>query len=182
MTNFERRKYLRSMCPCRVNSSEDIDGWNDVFNKAKFGSYSERKAAAHTIGTLLEKANTVSSYRNLLKRFECELNDIMDNPKTASSILGTMKRHGHAHKGAARQGYRKVYKTLQIQSPEEIASWINRKFSLKQGKSVKKSDHCVKRMVKWIEHRVKFQPNRTISEETLLKQLKRFNPTLWTSS
>ena len=178
-SNFERREYLRSICPCRTNSSGDVENWQEVFNSARFGSYSERKSAAHTIGTMLQRATTEPAYRELLKTFQSDLDALMQDPRSASAVLDTMKKHGHAHKGAARQAFRNVYKSTRLRSASEIVNWINGTFKLKGSRAVTKSDDCVSRLVKWVEHRVAFQPERDISHEDLIRALRRFRPSLW---
>ena len=36
-----------------------------------------------------------------------------------------MKKHGHAHGGAAMQGYRRRRKVLDLTTPAELAGWVN---------------------------------------------------------
>ena len=156
---LERRQFLRGLCPCRTNSSDDIDGWRTLFTQARFGSYSERHAAAHSIGTLLGKAQRVDQYRELLVQLKDELDALMQDPRAASQVLGVMKKHGHAHKGAARKNYRRAYAVFAIQTPDEIAKWLNQQLNLSAQRRVTKSSKIVKRLAKWLEHRVAFQPN-----------------------
>lgn len=178
---LERRQFLRGLCPCRTNSSNDIEGWRTLFTQARFGSYSERHAAAHSIGTLLEKAQRTDQYRELLVQLKDELDALMQDPKAASQVLGVMKKHGHAHKGAARKNYRRAYAVFSVQTPEEIAKWLNRRFKLSAERRVTSGSKVVKRLAKWLEHRVVFQPNRATSEIELLERVRQLQPSLFSA-
>ena len=181
MDLLERRRFLRGLCPCRTNSSEDVDGWRELFTKARFGSYSERRAAAHSIGTLLEKAQRIEQYRELLVQLKDELDALMQDPRAASDVLGVMKKHGHAHKGAARKNYRRAYAVFSVQSPEEIAKWINDRLKLSTKRRVTTGSKVVKRLANWLEHRVAFQPTRTTSEDEILERVRQLQPSLFGS-
>lgn len=174
-----RRRFLRGLCPCRTNSSEDVKGWQELFTKARFGSYSERHAAAHSIGTLLEKAQRVEQYRELLVQLKDELDALMQDPRTASEVLGVMKKHGHAHKGAARKNYRRAYAVFSVQSPEEIAKWLNDRLKLSAKRRVTTGSKVVRRLANWLEHRVAFQPGRSTSEDEILKRVRQLQPNLF---
>ena len=178
MDLLERRQFLRGLCPCRTNSSADIDGWRLLFRQARFGSYSERRAAAHSIGTLLEKAQRVEQYRELLVQLKSELDSLMTDPRAASQVLGVMKKHGHAHKGAARKNYRRAYSVFSLQTPEEIAKWLNRRLRLPMQRRVTSGSKVVKRLAKWLEHRVEFQPNRSTTETEILDRVRELQPSL----
>ena len=175
---LERRQYLRSLCPCRSNSSTDIEGWRELFNRARFGSYSERKAAAHSIGTLLDKAKQSDAYRELLQALQPDLDALMLDPRAASQVLGVLKKHGHAHKGAARKNYRKLYAIFSIQTEADMADWLNRRFAIQDTDRLTKDAVVVKKLVKWLNHRAKFQPERKVSESDLLKKTQLLMPTL----
>lgn len=179
MGSFERRQFLRGLCPCRTNSSEDLEGWQELFTKARFGSYSERRAAAHSIGTLLEKAQRVEQYRELLVQLKDELDALMQDPRSASQVLGVMKKHGHAHKGAARKNYRRAYAVFRVQTPEEIAKWLNTRLKLPAKRRVTTGSKVVKRLVNWLEHRVAFQPTRSTSEVEILERVRQLQPSLF---
>ena len=181
MDLLERRQFLRGLCPCRTNSSEDINGWRTLFTQARLGSYSERRAAAHSIGTLLAKAQQVAQYRELLLQLKEELDALMQDPRTASQVLGVMKKHGHAHKGAARKNYRRAYAVFRLQTPEEIAKWLNQRLNLSPQSQLTTGSKVVKRLSKWLEHRVSFQPNRSTSEIEILERVRQLQPNLFTS-
>lgn len=181
MSNLERRQFLRSLCPCRTNSSENLDGWRDLFTQARFGSYSERKAAAHSIGTLLEKAQKSTPYRNLLKEFQEDLDELMKDPRAASQVLGVMKKHGHAHKGAARKNYRHAYAVFSVSTHEEIANWLNDQFQLTRSKALSSDSTVVRQLTKWLRHRTKFEPTRKISDAVVIERAQRLMPSLSTA-
>ena len=181
MDLLERRQFLRGLCPCRTNSSEDINGWRTLFTQARLGSYSERRAAAHSIGTLLAKAQQVAQYRELLLQLKDELDALMQDPRTASQVLGVMKKHGHAHKGAARKNYRRAYAVFRLQTPEEIAKWLNQRLNLSPQSQLTTGSKVVKRLSKWLEHRVSFQPNRSTTEIEILERVRQLQPNLFTS-
>ena len=178
MNLLQRRQYLRGLCPCRTNSSDDIDGWRELFNRARFGSYSERKSAAHSIGTLLDKAKKSEAYRNLLKEFQADLDELMLDPRSASQVLGVLKKHGHAHKGAARKNYRRAYSIFSFCSTEEIADWVNETFDLTSNNMISKDSPIVHQLVKWIQHRAKFEPTRKVTDAAVIKQAQRLMPSL----
>ena len=179
MDLLERRQFLRGLCPCRTNSSEDIEGWRELFTKARHGSYSERQAAAHSIGTLLEKAQRIEQYRELLVKLKSDLDALMQDPKAASQVLGVMKKHGHAHKGAARKNFRRAYSVLSVQNPDEISNWLNDRLKLSASLRVTANSKVVKRLAKWLQHRVAFQPNRSTSEFEILERVRQLQPSLF---
>lgn len=179
MGSFERRRFLRGLCPCRTNSAEDVEGWQELFTKARFGSYSERHAAAHSIGTLLEKAQRVKQYRELLIQLKDELDALMQDPRAASEVLGVMKKHGHAHKGAARKNYRRAYAVFSVRTPDEIANWLNDRLKLSAKRRVTTGSKVVNRLANWLEHRIAFQPGRSTSEDEILKRVRQLQPSLF---
>lgn len=176
LTNFQTRRYLRGLCPCRANSSEDLEGWRTLFNKARYGSFSERKSAAHSIGTLIERAKDDEMYRSLLVELEDDLDSLMRDPRAASQVLGVMKGHGHQRKGAGRRNYRKAISILALKSPNAIASWLNKHPKLLFKMPIDQHSKLVKKLAKWLDHRVKFEPNRQTSEADLLRQVQLFQP------
>ncbi|MCY4658038.1 MAG: hypothetical protein OXC80_14665 [Gammaproteobacteria bacterium] len=178
-SNFERRKYLRGLCPCRSDSSEDYGGWYALFQAAKHGSLSERKSAAHSIGTLLDKAKYDPNYRDLLTTYQAELDELMKDPRAASCVLQTQKPHGHARKGSASRNFRKAYSVFSKQSSSDIAVWLNRTLHLVGGQSVSQSTPGVVKLAKWLSRRVKFQPTHRTTEDEMLKKAQHFLPQLF---
>lgn len=176
---IERRQFLRGMCPCRTNSSDDLEGWRELFTRARFGSISERRAAAHSIGTLLEKAHRVDAYRELLVELQSELDALMADPRAASQVLGVLKKHGHAHKGAARKNYRKAYSLFTMQSPAEVASWLNNRMTSLTQPRVTANSKVVQNLSRWLKHRVTFQPARKTTEDELVKKARQLAPALF---
>ena len=181
MDLLDRRRFLRGLCPCRTNSSDDIEGWKELFNRARYGSYSERRAAAHSIGTLLGKAQQAAQYRELLLQLKNELDALMDDPKSASDVLGVMKKHGHAHKGAARKNYRRAYSVFAIQTPTEVANWLNERLALKARKRVTTDSKIVRNLARWLEHRTTFQPTRKTSEDEIIERARQLQPSLFSA-
>ncbi|MCE2405901.1 MAG: hypothetical protein J4G19_00120 [Pseudomonadales bacterium] len=181
MDLLDRRRFLRGLCPCRTNSSDDIEGWKELFNRARYGSYSERRAAAHSIGTLLGKAQQAAQYRELLLQLKNELDALMDDRKSASDVLGVMKKHGHAHKGAARKNYRRAYSVFAIQTPTEVANWLNERLALKARKRVTTDSKIVRNLARWLEHRTTFQPTRKTSEDEIIERARQLQPSLFSA-
>ncbi len=179
MSLLARRQYLRGLCPCRTNSSSDIEGWRKLFDAARFGSFSERKAAAHSIGTLVEKAQTVPEYRELLCQLQPHLDALMEDPKSASQVLGVMKKHGHAHKGAARKNYRRAYAVFAMHHPDEVAQFLNTHLALRAHRRVTEHSSVVKRLARWLSHRVEFQPTRKTSTHDILQKARQLQPSLF---
>lgn len=177
---LERRQFLRGLCPCRGNSSENLEGWRELFSRARFGSVTERKAAAHSIGTLIEKAQQIDSYRELLIGLQGDLDELMSDPRSASQVLGVMKKHGHAHKGAARKYYRKAYSVFALQTPAEVASWLNRYADRKGAQTITTNSPIAKKLAQWLKHRAEFQPTRQTTEQEIIKRAKRLAPALFT--
>ena len=180
LSNFATRKYLRGLCPCRTNSSEDIDGWRVLFLKAKYGSFSERKAAAHSIGTLIQRAKDDNTYRSLLQHLEHDLHALMQDPRSASQLLGVMKGHGHQRKGSGRRNFRKAISVLKLQSPSALASWLNKHPKIATTKPIEQNSKLVRRLAQWLNHRVEFQPGRKTTDEELLHQARLMQPSLFT--
>ena len=92
---------LRACCPCRNGNLRDPAIWRAVFDKALRGNLRERDRAAHAIGTLTEKAVENAAWRDVLKEFRTELDALRRDPRASRLLLGQMKKHGHAHRGAA---------------------------------------------------------------------------------
>ncbi|ETX05553.1 hypothetical protein [Candidatus Entotheonella palauensis] len=166
-----RRSVIRDLCPCR-NRERDHDVWREVFRQAREGSRGERNAAAHTIGTLMQKAATTKSWRDVLRALQNDLDATMAEPRAASLILGQMKRHGHAHRGAARQSYRRHRKVLELGSKEALAEWVTDRLELPSKLSAR--DPGLDRLWRWHQHRVRFQPNRRTKEAELLEKAQQF--------
>ncbi|MDE0037313.1 MAG: hypothetical protein OXU77_07080 [Gammaproteobacteria bacterium] len=116
---------IRSLCPCRNNRVRDLEVWAEIFRNAREGGLRERDQAAHAIGTLTEKAAKNDEWRDLLYAFRHELDALMRDTRSARVVLGQMKKHGHAHRGAARQGYRRRRTILDLKTPKELADWVN---------------------------------------------------------
>lgn len=174
-SNLDRRRTLRSICPCRTNSSQEYDKWRDLFTLARHGSYSERASAAHSLGTLIEKAKVVPAYRALLKHFQSDLDELMLDPKASRNVLGVMKKHGHAHKGAARKNYRKAYRVFQPYTKQDLVDWFNERMT-PSSRKVSVASPGIARLATWMQHRVKCQPNRRTTDEELLKKAKQYLP------
>ena len=133
-------------------------------DKALRGNMRERDRAAHAIGTLMEKALENPAWRDLLRAFKTELDALRRDRRASRLLLGQMKKHGHAHRGAAMQGYRRRRKVLDLASPAELAAWVNGHLQL-AGRNRVTADHPgIQRLWRWMKHRVRFQPERRTSE------------------
>lgn len=150
-----------------------------VFDKAMHGGKRERNRAAHAIGTLTEKAEDNDEWRELLHHLRDELDALMRNTRASRNILGTMKRHGHAHKGAARKNYRRRRRALDLTTPAELAEWVNQRLGLAGEQRVSANDAGVRRLQRWLRHRVEFQPQRRTEEAELAAKAKRYLPRLF---
>lgn len=170
---------LRALCPCRNNHMRDMAAWRAVFRKALHGGMRERDQAAHAIGTLTEKALTNLEWRYLLHALRDDLDALMRDTRASRQILGQMKKHGHAHRGAARQTYRRRRRLLDLSTPRELAAWVNARLSLPPAEQVLASDPGVQRLWGWLRHRVRFQPARGTKEHELVAKARRYLPRLF---
>ncbi len=120
----------------------------------------------------MEKADTAGEWRKVLQDLSVEVDQAMADPRARSMILGQMKRHGHAHRGAAAQGYRRRRKVLELKTKEDLADWICDALDLPEKISAK--DPGLDRLWRWQQHRVRFQPERRTKEAELLAKAKQF--------
>ena len=170
---------LRELCPCRNNHVRDVAVWREVFDKALHGGMRERDQAAHAIGTLTEKALRSAQWRELMHNLRDELDALMRDTRASRRILGQMKKHGHAHRGAARQNYRRRRRSLDLATPAELAEWVNRKLELAGESSVSAADPGIVRLWRWLTHRVARQPDRRTREDELIDKARRYLPRLF---
>ncbi len=157
----------------------DLEVWRDVFARALHGGMRERDQAAHAIGTLTMKAKQNAEWRDLLRALKGDLDALMQDPRAASRILGQMKKHGHAHRGAAMQNYRRRRRALDLGTAEELADWINAHRALPARHCVTAADPGVQRLWRWLRHRVRFQPTRKTRERELVERARRYLPHLF---
>ena len=170
---------IRSLCPCRNNRVRDIEVWAEIFRKAREGGLGERDQAAHAIGTLTEKAAGNDEWRDLLYAFRGELGELMRDTRSARVVLGQMKKHGHAHRGAARQGYRRRRAVLDLKTPKELADWVNGHLGLAGQARIGTNDPGLLRLWRWLAHRVQYQPGRRTTEQELVSRGQRYLPALF---
>ena len=157
----------------------DVAVWRDIFHLARDGSRKERDGAAHAIGTLLLKAHRSDELRSVLLELQEELDELMTDPRSAGFVLGQLKtKHGHAHRGMARQNYRKVYTVFNRYSADELAEWLNAHYEVPVAQKIMPSHNGVKRLAKWLKHRIRCQPGRRTHEHEIEKQVERFLPEL----
>lgn len=175
----KRCSALRDICPCRNNRVRDIAVWRAVFDKALHGGIRERDRAAHAIGTLTEKAERSAEWRDLLHELRDELDALMRDTRASRQILGQMKKHGHAHRGAAWQNYRRRRRRMDLATANELALWLNGRLGLTGLRCVSEHDAGVRRLHRWLRHRIVFQPTRRTAEEELLKKAQRYLPQLF---
>ena len=178
-SNLSRRVAIRALCPCRNNSVRNLAVWAEIFRKAREGGLQERDQAAHAIGTLMEKAARNAQWRDVLHAHREELDALVRDPRSARQILGQMKKHGHAHRGAASQGYRRRRAVLDLRTPAELASWVNNHLGLVGRARVVPSDPGLSRLWRWLAHRVRCQPGRRTSEKELVGCGQRYLPELF---
>ena len=178
-SNLSRRDAIRALCPCRNNSVRDLAVWGEIFRKARDGGFRERDRAAHAIGTLMEKAARNAEWRDVLNAFGDELDALVRDPRSARQILGQMKKHGHAHRGAASQGYRRRRAVLDLRTPAELANWVNEHLGLAGRSRVAPNDPGLSRLWGWLAHRVRCQPGRRTSEKELIGRGQRYLPELF---
>jgi len=170
---------IRSLCPCRNNRVRDLEVWAEIFRKAREGGLRERDQAAHAIGTLTEKAAKNDEWRDLLYAFRHELDALMRETRSARVVLGQMKKHGHAHRGAARQGYRRRRTVLDLKTPKELADWVNGHLGLARQAQVAANDPGLLRLWRWLANRVRSQPGRRTTESELVSRGQRYLPALF---
>ena len=170
---------LRDCCPCRTGNLRDFEVWRAVFDKALHGNLRERDRATHAIGTLTEKAVENPAWRDVLRNFKTELDALRRDRRAARLLLGQMKKHGHAHRGAAAQGYRRRRKVLDLATPDELAAWVNDRLQLADPDRVTGNHPGVQRLARWMAHRVVGQPERRTSEAELATRAARYLPQLF---
>ena len=178
-SNLSRCDAIRALCPCRNTSIRDLDVWAEIFRKARDGGFRERDQAAHAIGTLMEKAARNAEWRDVLHACRDDLDALVRDPRSARVILGQMKKHGHAHRGAATQGYRRRRAVLDLKTPAELADWVNGHLGLVGRARVAPSDPGLHRLWRWLAHRVRCQPGRRTSEKELIGRGQRYLPELF---
>lgn len=170
---------IRSLCPCRNNRVRDYEVWAEIFRKAREGGLRERDQAAHAIGTLTEKAAKNDEWRDLLHAFRHELDALMRDTRSSRVVLGQMKKHGHAHRGAARQGYRRRRTVLDLKTPKELAHWVNGHLRLAGRARIAANDPGLLRLWGWLANRVRYQPGRRTTEPELVSRGQRYLPALF---
>ena len=171
-----RCRTLRELCPCRGGRVRDVAIWRAVFHKARHGGIRERRQAAHAIGTLSDKAARNDDWHALLRALRPELDALMADGRGSQALLGTMKRHGHAHRGAARQNYRRHRQRLELATPAELAAWLNRELGLVAEGALAPQDPGIGRLWRWLQHRIACQPTRATKNEELLRRARRYLP------
>ncbi|MCY3885172.1 MAG: hypothetical protein OXG24_09710 [Gammaproteobacteria bacterium] len=172
----ERRQLLKSLCPCRNNQVKGVETWKGILKIATYGSLKERNSAAHAIGTLLAKAKKSDEWRRIVVEIEDELHALMDDTRASRSLLGTFKKHGHARRGTARKNYRKVIKSMDIQTPKQLAQWLNERLSHMNRPQVAASNPGLKRLYVWLDRRKTFEPHKRTKDKEVLAQAKQFLP------
>ena len=176
---LSRCEAIRGLCPCRNNGVRDLAVWAEIFRKAGEGGFRERDQAAHAIGTLMDKAARNAEWRDVLQAFSDQLDALLSDPRSARAILGQMKKHGHAHRGAASEGYRRRRAVLDLKDPAELADWVNDHLGLVGRDRVAANDPGLSRLWRWLAHRVRCQPGRRTSEKELIVRGQRYLPELF---
>lgn len=174
-----RCRVLRDLCPCRNNRNRETEVWREIFNKALGGGFRERDQAAHAIGTLIDKALRSNEWREVLHQCNDKLDELMLDPRASRLLLAQMKKHGHAHRGAAIQSYRRRRRVLDMATPAELTQWLNGQLRLSGRHRIEANDPGVQRLWRWQNHRVKFQPKRATRDDELLNKAQRYLPHLF---
>lgn len=171
-----RCRTLRDICPCRNGKVQHVTVWRAVFHKARHGGIKERRQAAHAIGTLSDKATRNADWHALLRALRPELDALMADSRASQALLGTMKRHGHMHRGAARQNYRRHRQRLELATPDELAAWLNQELGLASESAVDPQEPGIERLWRWLKHRIACQPTRATKDAELLQRARRYLP------
>jgi len=168
-----RCRVLRDLCPCRNNRNRETEVWREIFKKALRGGLRERNQAAHAIGTLIDKGMRSAKWRSILHQLSDRLDNLMQDPRASRMLLSQMKRHGHAHRGAAAQSYRRRRRILDMATRAELSAWLS---GLEGVDRLRSHDPGVGRLWRWLKHRAHYQPDRDTSDRELLKMASRFLP------
>ena len=150
--------------------------WEAIFDKARDGRRRERNAAAHAIGTLIEKSAGSDDWRDVVHQLDGRIEELMGDPRAAEMLLGQMKRHGHARRGTASRNLRRVRQLTAMPTASELAAWVSEHPDYRGEAAVDAGDGGVRRLEHWIRQRVRLQPRRKTSEAELLKMARRSLP------
>ena len=175
----DRCDALRGLCPCRNNRVRDLAVWREIFRTASDGGPRERHQAAHAVSTLTQKARVNPEWRALLQALKDDLHRLMGDTRASRALLAEMKPSRHAARGAAMRTYRRRRRALDATTPAELAAWVNARLGLRGRQRVSGTDPGVRRLSRWMQHRVAFQPARATKETDLLAQARRFLPRLF---
>ena len=173
---YSRCSALRDLCPCRNNSNRDVEVWDAIFDKARYGGRRERNAAAHAIGTLIEKGAASDAWRDIVHQLDGRIEELMGDARAAEMLLGQMKPHGHARRGTASRNLRRVRQMTAMPTAAELAVWVSEHPQFASEKPVDAQNRGVQRLGRWVRQRVKFQPSRKTSDAEMLKMARRFLP------
>ena len=178
----QRRQILKDLCPCRNAQVKDVEVWRGIAHIALNGSRRERNGASHAIGTLLMKARGSESWKRIVQEIQVEIDELMRDTRASRSLLGTMKKHGHATRGLARKNYRKISKELNAVGPSDLATWLNKKLALQPIDRINPSHPGIQRLSIWLKRRTEFEPGKRVIEDEILSQARRFMPLVFTNS
>ena len=176
---YARCNVLRDLCPCRNNRNRDTEVWREIFKKALRGGLRERNQAAHAIGTLIDKALRSSEWREVMHQCNDLLDELMCDPRASRLLLAQMKKHGHAHRGAAIQTFRHRRRVLDMATAEELTQWLNDQLLLAGRNRISANEPGVQRLWRWQNHRTRFQPKRATRDDELLSKAQRYLPHLF---
>lgn len=173
---YSRCNALRELCPCRNNSTRDVEVWEAIFDKARDGGRRERNAAAHAIVALIEKSAKSEDWRDIVHQLDVCIEELMAEPRSAEMLLGQLKGHGRARRGTASRKLRRARQLTGFPTAAELADWISDKIGLDGADRIDPAHPGVRRLERWLHQRVRFQPTRKTSDQELLKMSKRFLP------
>ena len=86
---YIRCNALRDLCPCH-NNTRDVEVWEAIFDKARDGGRRERNAAAHAIGTLIEKSAKSDDWRDVVHQLDARIEELIAEPRSAEMLLGQL--------------------------------------------------------------------------------------------
>jgi len=172
------KQLLTDLCPCR-NRVLNADVWREIFRTARKGNRRARGRAAHAIATMLQKAQTSSSWRELLREVVDDFEETMHDRKAYTHLIGQITHQaGHAHtfKGTGLKTLRHQRRVLDLATPEELAKCVTRHLGLKKHEAISKRDPGIDRLWRWVKHRTEFQSRGRINEEELLAKAAQWLP------
>ena len=167
---------MQEVCPCR-NDVQDISVWQKVFQAARQPGTRVRGRALHAIATLMQRAKTSRRWRTVLKDLEAELDGLLSNPE-ACRLLRPLVQHDAKAVGDLTPAAqcKRVRRIVELNTPNELADWVNRSLGLQQSKGVNPSHPALIRLWRWQQNRITCQPERRSDSKEFLKKAEQWLP------